>query len=79
MEAQLKKDRKALTPRQREVFEFIKERIEQTNRPPTPVRFASFGVFNGNSFVSELNDGEADGFNTSASSLAMALDSTDNG
>jgi repressor LexA len=30
-----KKDRKALTPRQREVFEFIKERIEQTNRPPT--------------------------------------------
>jgi repressor LexA len=35
MEAQLKKDRKALTPRQREVFEFIKERIEQTNRPPT--------------------------------------------
>lgn len=35
MEAQLKKDRKALTPRQREVFEFIKERIGQTNRPPT--------------------------------------------
>ena len=35
MEAQLKKDRKALTLRQREVFEFIKERIEQTNRPPT--------------------------------------------
>ncbi len=35
MEAQLKKDRKALTPRQREVFEFIKDRIEQTNRPPT--------------------------------------------
>ncbi len=33
--AQSKKDRKALTPRQREVFEFIKERIEQTNRPPT--------------------------------------------
>lgn len=31
----VKKDRKALTPRQREVFEFIKERIEQTNRPPT--------------------------------------------
>lgn len=30
-----KRDRKALTPRQREVFEFIKERIEQTNRPPT--------------------------------------------
>ncbi|MDB5049590.1 MAG: transcriptional repressor, LexA family [Fibrobacteres bacterium] len=35
METQVKKDRKALTPRQREVFEFIKERIEQTNRPPT--------------------------------------------
>jgi repressor LexA len=35
METQIKKDRKALTPRQREVFEFIKERIEQTNRPPT--------------------------------------------
>ncbi len=35
LETQLKKDRKALTPRQREVFEFIKERIEQTNRPPT--------------------------------------------
>jgi repressor LexA len=34
-ETQGKKDRKALTPRQREVFEFIKERIEQTNRPPT--------------------------------------------
>lgn len=34
-EIQEKKDRKALTPRQREVFEFIKERIEQTNRPPT--------------------------------------------
>lgn len=34
-ETQAKKDRKALTPRQREVFEFIKERIEQTNRPPT--------------------------------------------
>lgn len=34
-EIQDKKDRKALTPRQREVFEFIKERIEQTNRPPT--------------------------------------------
>ncbi|MDQ2999690.1 MAG: transcriptional repressor LexA [Fibrobacterota bacterium] len=31
----MKKDRKALTPRQREVFEFIKERIEQTYRPPT--------------------------------------------
>ena len=31
----MKKDRKSLTPRQREVFEFIKERIEQTNRPPT--------------------------------------------
>ena len=35
METEVKKDRKALTPRQREVFEFIKERIEQTNRPPT--------------------------------------------
>ncbi|MDB5104510.1 MAG: transcriptional repressor, LexA family [Fibrobacteres bacterium] len=35
METQVKKDRKALTPRQREVFEFIKERIDQTNRPPT--------------------------------------------
>jgi repressor LexA len=35
LETQVKKDRKALTPRQREVFEFIKERIEQTNRPPT--------------------------------------------
>jgi repressor LexA len=35
LETQAKKDRKALTPRQREVFEFIKERIEQTNRPPT--------------------------------------------
>ena len=35
LEALVKKDRKALTPRQREVFEFIKERIEQTNRPPT--------------------------------------------
>ena len=35
METQVKKDRKALTPRQREVFEFIKDRIEQTNRPPT--------------------------------------------
>jgi repressor LexA len=35
VENQTKKDRKALTPRQREVFEFIKERIEQTNRPPT--------------------------------------------
>lgn len=31
----VRKDRKTLTPRQREVFEFIKERIEQTNRPPT--------------------------------------------
>lgn len=31
----MKRDRKSLTPRQREVFEFIKERIEQTNRPPT--------------------------------------------
>ncbi len=30
-----KKDKKSLTPRQREVFEFIKERIEETNRPPT--------------------------------------------
>jgi repressor LexA len=30
-----KKDRKSLTPRQQEVFEFIKERIEATNRPPT--------------------------------------------
>ncbi len=35
METQIKKDRKALTDRQREVFEFIKERIEKTNRPPT--------------------------------------------
>ncbi|MEO6097952.1 MAG: transcriptional repressor LexA [Fibrobacteria bacterium] len=35
LETQAKKDRKALTPRQREVFEFIKDRIEQTNRPPT--------------------------------------------
>lgn len=35
METQIKKDRKALTPRQREVFEFIKQRIEETNRPPT--------------------------------------------
>ncbi len=35
METQVKKDKKALTDRQREVFEFIKERIEQTNRPPT--------------------------------------------
>jgi repressor LexA len=35
LETQVKKDRKALTPRQREVFEFIKARIEQTNRPPT--------------------------------------------
>lgn len=35
VETQIKKDRKALTARQREVFEFIKERIEQTNRPPT--------------------------------------------
>lgn len=35
MEAQLKKDKKTLTDRQRQVFEFIKERIEQTNRPPT--------------------------------------------
>src|SRR5687768_11718233 len=31
----VRKDRKTLTPRQKEVFEFIKERIEQTNRPPT--------------------------------------------
>lgn len=31
----VKRDRKSLTPRQREVFEFIKERIEETNRPPT--------------------------------------------
>ena len=28
-------DRKPLTPRQREVFEFIKERIQSTSRPPT--------------------------------------------
>lgn len=28
-------EKKALTPRQKEVFEFIKERIRQTNRPPT--------------------------------------------
>ncbi len=28
-------DRKPLTPRQREVFEFIKERIQSDNRPPT--------------------------------------------
>ena len=35
METQVKKDRKALTNRQKEVFEFIKERIQQTNRPPT--------------------------------------------
>src|SRR3954464_13878437 len=35
LETEVKKDRRALTPRQREVFEFIKERIEQTNRPPT--------------------------------------------
>ena len=35
METQVKKDKKALTDRQREVFEFIKERIEKTNRPPT--------------------------------------------
>ena len=35
METQIKQDRKALTPRQREVFEFIKERIGQDNRPPT--------------------------------------------
>jgi len=35
LETQVKKDKKALTDRQREVFEFIKERIEQTNRPPT--------------------------------------------
>jgi len=35
LETDVKKDRKALTPRQREVFEFIKERIGQTNRPPT--------------------------------------------
>jgi repressor LexA len=33
--APAKKDRKSLTPRQKEVFEFIKERIEATNRPPT--------------------------------------------
>jgi repressor LexA len=35
LETLVKKDKKALTDRQREVFEFIKERIEQTNRPPT--------------------------------------------
>jgi len=35
LETEVKKDRKALTPRQREVFEFIKERIGQSNRPPT--------------------------------------------
>ena len=35
METQVKKDRKALTSRQKEVFEFIKERIQQSNRPPT--------------------------------------------
>ena len=29
------KERKALTSRQREVFEFIKERIQSTSRPPT--------------------------------------------
>ena len=34
-DALVRKDRKTLTPRQKEVFEFIKERIEQTNRPPT--------------------------------------------
>ncbi len=28
-------ERKPLTPRQREVFEFIKERIQSTSRPPT--------------------------------------------
>ncbi len=35
METLAKKDKKALTDRQREVFEFIKARIEETNRPPT--------------------------------------------
>ena len=35
MEEKEKKDKKALTPRQREVFEFIKGKIEQTSRPPT--------------------------------------------
>jgi repressor LexA len=35
LETQVKKDKKALTNRQREIFEFIKERIEQTSRPPT--------------------------------------------
>ena len=35
METESKKDRKALTSRQREVFEFIKQRIGETNRPPT--------------------------------------------
>lgn len=30
-----RQDRKPLTPRQREVFEFIKERIQTTSRPPT--------------------------------------------
>ena len=35
METLVKKDKKALTNRQREVFEFIKARIEETNRPPT--------------------------------------------
>jgi repressor LexA len=35
MDTQTKKDKKSLTARQKEVFEFIKERIEQTNRPPT--------------------------------------------
>ncbi|HLP41663.1 MAG TPA: transcriptional repressor LexA [Fibrobacteria bacterium] len=31
----VRRDRKALTPRQREVYEFIRDSIEQTNRPPT--------------------------------------------
>ena len=35
METLVKKDKKALTDRQREVFEFIKDRIQSSNRPPT--------------------------------------------
>lgn len=35
MDTLVKKDKKALTLRQREIFEFIKERIRENNRPPT--------------------------------------------
>lgn len=35
MVTEVKRDRKILTPRQKEVFDFIKERIGQTHRPPT--------------------------------------------